>query len=109
MDSASGFRYLAAAMKMPAKVKIYFPRSANGLILIVDEKRCLLGAKIVPADITPRHRQFLERWLKQGRAFETSHGWIFPPGKLPFARVVRTETIVLKMGSPDTRPPWIRL
>lgn len=108
VDSSSRLRHLAALMKLPATVKIYFPRSTNGLILIVDERHRLLGATIVPADITPRHRQILERWLKDGRAFETSNGWIFPPGKLPFARIVRTETIVLK-GSPRQRPPWIPL
>lgn len=93
-------------MKMPASVKIYYPRTTNGLVLIVDQNRRLLGAKIVPANITPRHRQTLERWLNEDRAFETSTGWIFPPGKLPFSRIVRTETIVLKR-SPRHRPSWI--
>lgn len=108
MDSSRRLADLATSMKMPATVKIYYPRTTYGLILIVDEKRRLLGAKIVPADITPRHRQILERWIKDDRAFETSNGWIFPPGKLPFARTVRTETIVLK-GSPRRRPSWISL
>ena len=112
MDSSRWLGHLAAPMKMPATVKTYYPRTTYGLILIVDERRRLLGAKIVPADVTPRYRQILERWLKNGRAFETSEGWIFPPGKLPFARTVRTETIVLK-SSPrrcrHRRPPWIIL
>ena len=108
MDSSRRLTHVATAMKMPATIKIYYPRTTNGLILIVDEKRRLLGAKIVPADITPRHRQVLERWLKEDRAFETSNGWIFPPGKLPFARVVRTETIVLR-NPPGQRPPWVML
>lgn len=95
-------------MKMPASVKIYYPRTANGLVLIVDQKRRLLGAKIVSADVTPRYRQTLARWLNEDRAFETPTGWIFPPGKLPFSRIVRTETIVLK-HSPRHRPPWIKL
>jgi hypothetical protein len=95
-------------MKMPASIKIYYPRTTNGLILIVGKDRRLLGAKIVPAAVTPRYRQILERWLKDGRAFETSAGWIFPPGKLPFARIIRTETIVLK-DSPHHRPAWVTL
>lgn len=96
-------------MKIPATIKIYYPRTTHGLVLIVDERRRLLGAKIVPADVTPRYRQILERWLKDGRAFETPAGWIFPPGKLPFARTVRSETIVLKSsnGSRRRRPSWI--
>jgi hypothetical protein len=102
---------MAASVKIPATVKIYYPRTTYGLVLIVDERRRLLGAKIVPADITPRYRQILERWLKDGRAFETSAGWIFPPGKLPFARTVRSETIVLKssQGSRGRRPSWVTL
>lgn len=108
VDSSGRIRDVAAVVKMPATVKIYFPRSTNGLILIVDKQRRLLGAKIVPADITPRHRQILEHWLKDGRAYETPNGWIFPPGKLPFARIIRTETIVLK-GAPRQRPPWITM
>lgn len=95
-------------MKIPATVKIFYPRSANGLVLIVDQKRRLLAAKIVPADLTPRYRQTLERWLNEDRAFETPDGWIFPPGKLPFSRIVRTETIVLR-HSPRHRPPWGKL
>jgi hypothetical protein len=109
MDSSRGFGKLAALMKMPATIKIYYPRTTAGLVLIVDERRRLLGAKIVPASVTPRYRQILERWLKEGRSFETSYGWIFPPGKLPFARIVRTETIVLKTNPRQKRPPWVSL
>ena len=109
MDSSRGISYLAALMKIPATIKIYYPRTTSGLILIVDERRRLLGAKIVPASLTPRYRQILERWLKEGRSFETSCGWIFPPGKLPFARTVRTETIILKANQRQKRPPWVSL
>lgn len=80
---------------MPATIHIYYPRTARGLILIVDQRRRLLGAHIVPADLAPRYRQVLERWFREGHAFETARGWIFPPGKLPFSRIVCTETIVL--------------
>lgn len=109
MDSSRRFGDLAAAVKIPATVKIYYPRSTFGLILIVDEQRRLFGAKIVPASLTPRARQILERWLKEGRSHETAYGWIFPPGKLPFARTVRTETIVLRANPRQKRPPWVSL
>jgi len=111
MDSFRRLAHLATLMKIPATIKIYYPRITYGLVLIVDERRRLLGAKIVPADVTPRYRQILERWLKDGRAFETSAGWIFPPGKLPFARTVRSETIVLKSAqfSRRQRPSWVML
>lgn len=97
----------ASLMQTPREVRLCVPRSTHALILIADRHKRILGAKIVPSDSVLEHEYALREWLARG-AHPTAYGWIFPPVKLPFARVIRAETIVLKAPRPPRRRPlWI--
>lgn len=108
VDSSRWIDHLEASVKKePSHLRLYMPKRTHGLILIVDGQKRILGARIVPSDSVLEHEYALREWLERG-AHPTAHGWIFPPVKLPFARVIHTETIELKAPRRSRRRPlWL--